>query len=108
MKRFEGNVSNVLASPQLSMPTAKDAVGFVNRWLRDEVGSTVHVTNAVFKPESFHWHLPVELSYPNIGTLGVIGDIYLSAATGELFGPPSPEELRKRASDLASANGIIE
>jgi hypothetical protein len=108
MERLEENISNVLITPQLSIPTANDAIGFVNRWLHDEVGVAVHVTTAAFEPETFHWHLPVELAYPNVGTLGVIGDIYLNAATCELFGPPSAEDLTKRALSLASANGIDE
>jgi len=108
MERVEENISNVLIVPQLSIPTANEAIGFVNRWLHDEVGFAIHVTTAVFEPETFHWHLPVELAYPNVGTLGVIGDIYLNAATGELFGPPSAEDLRQRALALASANGINE
>lgn len=108
MESLKENIPDILIAPRLSIPTANDAIGFVNRWLHDEVGFAVHVTTAIFEPDTFHWHLPVELAYPNIGTLGVIGDIYLNAATGELFGPPSAEEFRNRALTLASANGIKE
>lgn len=64
----------VMTAPQLAVPTAEDAIAVVNRWLHREVGLAVHVTAAAFDPETFFWHLPIELAYPSTGTLGVVGD----------------------------------
>jgi hypothetical protein len=97
---------DVLVTPQLAVPTADDAIEIVNRWLHREVGMAVHVVTATFDPTTFNWHLPIDLAYATHGTLGVVGDVYLNAATGAFVGCPSPEELIQRAEALAAAHGI--
>src|SRR5712692_11049317 len=97
---------HVPVTPQLAVPTANDAIEIVNRWLHREVGIAVHVTSARFDATTFYWHLPIELAYATHGTLGVVGDVYLHAATGTFVGRPSAEELIRRAEGLAAACGI--
>lgn len=96
----------VMTRPQLAAPTAHDAIAAVNRWLHREVGLAVHATIATFDPETFYWRLPIELAYAATGSLGVVGDVYLHAATGVLAGSPDPADFRQRAEALAAANGI--
>lgn len=96
----------VMTAPQLAVPTAEDAIAVVNRWLHREVGLAVHVTTATFDPDTFFWHLPIELAYASTGTLGVVGDVYLHAATGAIAGSPDAVEFRRRADALAAASGI--
>ena len=95
-----------LAVPQLAAPTANDAIGIVNRWLHREVGMALHVTTAKFDPTTFCWHLPIELAYATRGTLGVVGDVYINAATGAFAGRPDSDDLIQRAEALAAACGI--
>ncbi len=95
-----------LTVPQLSVPTANDAIEIVNRWLHREVGMALHTTTARFDPTTFCWHLPIELAYASRGTLGVVGDVYINAATGSFAGRPDVEELTRRAETLAAASGI--
>lgn len=97
---------SILISPQLAVPTADDAIEIVNRWLHREVGMAVHATTARFDQTTFYWHLPIELAYASHSTLGVVGDIYVHAATGAFAGSPSAEELTLRAEALAVACGI--
>ncbi len=92
--------------PQLAIPTDQEAISRVNRWLHREVGMFLHATTATFDPVSFYWHLPVELAYATHGTLGVVGDIFINAATGAFAGPPDPTEIQRRAEALATAYGI--
>lgn len=99
-------VMDVLTVPQLAIPTAHEAVTRVNAWLHREVGMAVHATTAHFDPTTFCWHLPIELAYATHGTLGVVGDVYLHAATGAFVGRPSAAELIRRAERLAAACGI--
>ena len=66
----------------------------------------VHTTVAHFDATTFCWHLPLELAYATHGTLGVVVDVYLHAATGTFVGRPSAEELIRRAEGLAAACGI--
>ena len=95
-----------LTVPQLVVPPVSEAMALVNRWLHREVGMAVHTTVAHFDATTFCWHLPIELAYATHGTLGVVGDVYLHAATGSFMGRPSAEELIRRAEVLAAACGI--
>ncbi|MBI4752241.1 MAG: hypothetical protein HY774_27450 [Acidobacteria bacterium] len=95
-----------LVQPQLAIPTEKEALSFVNRWLHRKIGMALHSTKATFDPVSFYWHLPVELAYPDRGTIGTIGDLYLQAITGSFAGIPDPEELKNRAESLSTLQGI--
>jgi len=97
---------DILVAPQLAVPTANDAIERVNRWLHREVGMAVHAVTATFDPATFYWHVPIELAYATHGTLGVVGDLYLHAATGAFAGCPHPEEIIQRAETLAAAHGI--
>src|SRR5689334_11374285 len=96
----------VLATPRPVVPTASDAIAIVNRWLHREVGLAVHATTAAFDPGTFYWHLPLELAYATTGTLGIVGDVYVHAATGALAGSPDPAEFQQRAETLAAAHEI--
>ncbi len=92
---------SVVVTPELAVPTDQEAIFRVNRWLHREVGMFLHTTTATFDPVSFQWHLPVELAYATHGTLGVVGDIFINAATGTFAGPPDPTEIQRRAEALA-------
>lgn|GEM_PF-811939 len=98
----------VAALPELAVPTAERAIMLVNRWLQKETAMLIHVTQAIFNPATFCWHLPVRLSYPDRGTIGVIGDVFLHAASGEFVGQPDPQDILRRAESLAEAHGLIE
>jgi hypothetical protein len=50
----------------------------------------LHVATATFDLVSYYWCLPVELTYLDKGTLGVIGDLYLHAVTGAFGACPIP------------------
>ena len=92
-----------LTIPKLSVSTEEEAISTVNRWLHREIGMALHTTSAQFNRVTFCWHLPIELAYPKRGTLGVIGDVYLHAATGEFVGLPEADDLRQRAETLAKS-----
>jgi hypothetical protein len=94
--------------PQLLAATEEEAITIVNRWLHREVGMALNVESATFDPDIFCWHLPIHLAYGMTGSLGIVGDVYLHAATGAFHGAPSAEELRRRADALAAAHGITE
>ncbi|MGI8669749.1 MAG: hypothetical protein ACR2J3_07860 [Aridibacter sp.] len=97
---------SVLTTPKLSVSTAEDAISIVNLWLHTEVGMAVHTTKAKFNNITFCWHLPIEVAFPKRGTLGIVGDVYVHAATGEFIGQPEAADLIKRAEKLAEAFGI--
>jgi len=94
--------------PQLLAATEEEAMTLVNRWLHREVGMALNVESATFDPESFCWHLPIHLAYGMTGSLGIVADVYLHAASGRLLGALSVAELRRRADALAAAHGITE
>jgi hypothetical protein len=51
-------------------------------------------------------HIPIELAYGGSSPLGVVGNVYAHATTGDFTGRPSGEEFRQRAEALAVAHGI--
>ena len=93
-------------APHLEAASAEEAIAIVNRWLHREVGMALHTSGATFNSTTFCWHLPIHLAYGATGSLGIVGDVYLHAATGEFMGAPEPEELQQRAEALAAAHGI--
>lgn len=98
----------IAALPELAVPTADRAISLVNGWLLREVGTAVHVSQAIFRAATYCWHLPVLLAYPDIGPVGVIGDVYLHAATGQFLGLPDAAEIQRRAEDRAKVCGLDE
>lgn len=100
--------NETITRPQLLAATEEEAMMLVNRWLHREVGMALNVESATFDPESFCWHLPIHLAYGATGSLGIIADVYLHAASGRLLGPPSAAELRRRAEARAVEHGITE
>lgn len=94
------------ATPQFAVPTAYKAMARVNRWLHREIGTAVHAAAATFDPATFYWHVPIELAYGATGPLGMVGDVYVHATTGDFAGRPNTEEFRQRAETLAIARGI--
>lgn len=102
------STKTVLTAPSLAVATADEALYRVNRWLGRAVGMAVHATQAEFDAVSYYWHLPVELAFAATGPLGVVGDIYLHAVTGDFAGPLDAAELIRRAESLAAANGIAD
>jgi hypothetical protein len=69
------------ARPQLGAATEEEAITLVNRWLHREVGMALNVSCATFNPDTFCWHLPIHLAYGATGSLGIVGDVYVHAAT---------------------------
>lgn len=96
----------VLTKPLIAIPTEVEAIATANRWLHREIGLALHTTTATFDTVSYYWHLPVKLAYPDKGTLGVIGDLYLQAVTGAFAGELEPNEFRQRADALAALYGV--
>lgn len=99
---------NPAVAPQLEVATEEEAIAIVNRWLHREVGMALNVVSATFDPATFCWHLPIHLAYGSTGSLGIVGDAYLHAATGVFLGAPKSAELQQRAEALAAAHGITE
>ena len=94
--------------PQLVAATEEEAIALVNQWLHREVGMALNVAMATFNPETFCWHLPIHLAYGATGSLGIVGDVYIHAATGTFLGVPEAADLQRRAEALAAAHGIAE
>ncbi len=100
--------NEIINRPQLLASTEEEAIAIVNGWLHHEVGMALNVESAIFNADTLCWHLPIHLAYGATGSLGIVGDIYLHAATGAFIGAPSIAQLRQRAEALAAAHGITE
>ena len=82
--------TNIAVTPTFAIPTAHEAVTRVNRWLHRDIGTAVHAASATFDPATFYWHVPIELAYGASGPLGMVGDVYVHAATGDFADGPMP------------------
>src|SRR2546426_7388264 len=96
------------SAPHLVAAAGEEAIAIVNRWLHREVGMALNISRATFNPETFCWHLPIHLAYGVTGSLGIVGDVYVHAATGAFIGAPEATDLQHRADALAAAHGITE
>ena len=105
MSRYTSGL-DIAVTPQFAVPTSHAAVARVNCWLHRAIGAAVHAAAATFDPATFYWHVPIELAYGATGPLGVVGDVYIHAATGAFAGRPKVEAFRQRAEALAMAHGI--
>jgi len=94
--------------PQLVAATEEEAIALVNRWLHREVGMALNVSSATFNPETFSWYLPIHLAYGATGSLGIVGDVYIHAATGAFIGAPEATGLQRHTEALAAAHRIAE
>lgn len=94
----------IVTIPHLAIEDDKKAIAAVNRWLHREVGMALNASEAEFNLTSFCWHVPIHLAYGETGSLGIVGDVYIHAATGEFIGILSAEELQNRADALAKAH----
>jgi hypothetical protein len=93
--------------PALAIPTAADAISFVNGWLHAEIGMAVNVSQAYFNALTYTWHLPIQLAFPDTGPVGVIGDVFLHAGTGQFVGVADVAALRQRAECLAESLRLL-
>ena len=100
--------NQTISLPHLAIETAEDAITAVNRWLHKEVGMALNTDTATFNSKTFCWHLSINLAYGSTGKIGVVGDVYLHAGTGEFIGVPTVNELQNHADELAKAYGITE
>lgn len=94
--------------PKLVAATEEEVIALVNQWLHQEVGMALNVASAAFNPATFCWHLPIHLAYGATGSLGIVSDVYVHAATGLFIGVPKAADLQHRAEALAAAHGIAE
>ena len=97
-----------IAIPRIAVPTARRATAIVSRWLRSEVSPLLLAGRATYNPVTYCWHIPIQIVGSAGKTRYEIGDAYLQAYTGDLVGRPAPEQLRLRATSLASIYGTAD
>jgi hypothetical protein len=95
------------ATPALAVPSAAEAISLVNGWLHAEISMAVNVSQASFNAVTYAWHLPVQLAFPDTGPVGVIGDVFLHAGTGQFIGVADAAALRQRAERLAEVLRLL-
>jgi hypothetical protein len=84
----------------INLISSRQAVATVNEWLVCHLGDRFLAGTPVHDGEADLWRVPVLYVYPNQGPLGVVGEIALDAATGELQTQPAIEEVKQRAMKL--------
>lgn len=76
----------------------------VGRFLLDEVSYLMGCEQpTLIQSEQFYWRVPITLTYPTDGSLGVIGSVDVNAETGELLiSATLIEAMKQNARDLAA------
>lgn len=94
--------------PELTISDAERAISLINRWLHGDVGMLIHVSRATYDPVTYCWHLPVELAFPDTGSVGKVGDVYLHAVSGQFISMPDTATMEQEALALAKLHGLLE
>jgi hypothetical protein len=84
--------------------TAFSALQKVTGFVADEISTNMHGVNpTLVVGEQIYWRVPIMLSMPPIGDLGVVGEIDVDVETGQLhITPELLVEIEHRAEYLAS------
>ncbi len=69
--------------------SAEEARKKVNRWLHDEVSMLISADPpTLVVGEHTVWRVPAYISFPDLGRVGDVGAVTVSASTGEMMGLP--------------------
>lgn len=89
------------ATPQV---TAQQARATANLFLSDRLPDRFSADFAPEHPSKDIWRVPVILSYPFIGSLGEVGEILVSAISGEIVDSTSSEDMKQAGQRLYEAH----
>jgi hypothetical protein len=82
--------------------TALDALACANLFLIENLPDRITAGQPRFDDIAYVWRVPVILTYPTLGALGVVGEIVISATDKTILSATPP--LSMRATALALAN----
>lgn len=82
--------------------TALDAFACANLFLIENLPDRITADQPRFDEAAHVWRVPVILTYPTLGVLGVVGEIVVSAADETILSVTPPAAMRATALALAS------
>jgi hypothetical protein len=81
--------------------TAQQAQAIANLFLSDTLPDRFTADQPTLADT--HWHVPVILAYPVIGSLGAVGEIVIDAVSANIITHTSLEEMKAIGLDLYTA-----
>jgi antitoxin (DNA-binding transcriptional repressor) of toxin-antitoxin stability system len=69
-------------------------------FLSDHLPDRISASTPALDGASQTWHVPVILAYPQLGVLGQVGEIVVSATEAEILAHTPVEKMRKTAGEL--------
>lgn len=89
-------------SPKL---TAFEAQAAANGFLLDNLPDRYGAYEPRLSTHNQVWRVGVHLTYPVVGSVGEVGEIWISAFTGEVVSNTPLQEMRERARKLYEQHG---
>ncbi|HSO75157.1 MAG TPA: hypothetical protein VLU47_09985 [Blastocatellia bacterium] len=84
--------------------TAMEAQAIAFQFLNDRLPDRVIPDTPRLDVVGQVWRVPVVLSYPNLGVLGTVGEIIVSASASEVISSTPVEDIRSAALALAETH----
>ena len=84
--------------------TALQAQATANFFLSDHLPDRFTADQPHFDPQMACWHVPVILTYPDVGVLGTVGDIQVAAQTETVVAHTPCAVMRHTAQGLYNAH----
>lgn len=82
--------------------TALDAFACANLFLIENLPDRITADQPRFDDAAHVWRVPVILTYPTLGVLGVVGEVVISAENETILSTTPPATMRAAAMALAT------
>ncbi|MEM9906128.1 MAG: hypothetical protein AAF921_14010 [Cyanobacteria bacterium P01_D01_bin.44] len=79
-------------------PTRAEAI--VNQWLSDNLPDRFAAGEAWLIESCHVWYVPIELTYPSLGSLGQVGEALISAFSGTLLSVSEVASIKQAGAEL--------
>jgi hypothetical protein len=86
-----------MATATVSIITALQAQATANYFLLTQLGDRLGAEDPIFDLAVNVWRVPVRLSYPDIGPIGHVGEILVSASAEEIVSHTLIDEMKAAA-----------
>jgi hypothetical protein len=91
-----------MLEPLVSRVTALEAQGIVNEFLSDRLPDRFTADQGILRGHI--WVVPIILAYPEIGSIGTVGEVQVDGQSGTVVDYTAIETMKQTAMSLYQAN----
>lgn len=89
-----------MATPTIPQTTALQAQAAANLFINEHLPDRFVADQAHFAESDGRWHVPIVLAYPNIGTLGQVGEVVIGEETAAIISHTPIAVIKEKATAL--------